>query len=221
MQTPSDSRGTPPSPSSSEVRFPLADGGELQAYQALPMYGSGPGIVLMHDSLSITPEAREIADWYAAHGFAVICPDLSACDEAGAVTSAARAMATLRDHASCIGVVCSVGFGSGGKLAYLLGTRHQPACVVAYYPVGIEQVLAEASTLGAPLLVHAAGKDARCPPPVQEQLVSALSPVKHVRIHRYPNQSHGFARWNGEQYDAGAAELANLRTLAFLVKHVI
>src|SRR5215831_3093108 len=125
------------------------DGGEFNAYLALPASGSGPGIVLLQEIFGINQTMRSIADWYARRGFVVICPDLfwrqergvqltdqtdaewkrafelyQGLDEAKAVEDAACALAFLRGHPACAGKVGAVGFCLGGKLAYLLAVRH-------------------------------------------------------------------------------------------------
>jgi carboxymethylenebutenolidase len=41
-----------------------------------------------------------------------------------------------------------------------------------------------------------------------------------VKIYVYPDEGHAFARPGGEHYDAAGAELANLRSLEFLVTHL-
>ena len=45
------------------------DGGEFDAYVALPASGYGPGIVVLQEIFGVNEFLRGIADWYAAHGF--------------------------------------------------------------------------------------------------------------------------------------------------------
>jgi carboxymethylenebutenolidase len=52
------------------------DGGEFDAYLALPASGYGPGIVVLQEIYGVNAYMRSVADWYAAHGFVAICPDL-------------------------------------------------------------------------------------------------------------------------------------------------
>src|SRR6266852_287172 len=139
------------------------DGGQFNAYLAVPSGGRGPGIVLLQEIFGVNQVMRDWADGYAARGFVAICPDLfwrqepgvqltdqteaewqrafqlyQGLDEAKAVTDTAAAMAFLRQHPACTGKVGVVGFCLGGKLAYLLAARHTPDCAVGYYGVGIE-----------------------------------------------------------------------------------
>jgi carboxymethylenebutenolidase len=221
------------------------DGGEFDAYMALPAGGSGPGIVVLQEIFGVNEFLRSVCDWYAARGFVAICPDLfwrqepgiqltdqtqaewqkafqlyQGLDEAKAVEDGAAAVEFLRKHPSCSRRVGAVGFCLGGNLAWLLAARYKPDCAVGYYGVSIEKTLNEADHLSSPLMLHIAEKDKYCPSEAQKQIHETLDPNPLVTIHDYPGQDHGFGRLAGEHYDAAAAELANLRTLEFFVRHL-
>src|SRR5205807_5528916 len=221
------------------------DGGEFDAYMALPAGGYGPGIVVLQEIFGVNEFLRNVWDWYAAHGFVAIGPDLFWRQEAGvqltdqteadvgkafqlyqgldiakAVEDSAAAVEFLRKHPACTGRVGAVGFCLGGNLAWLLSVRFKPDCVVGYYGVGIEKTLNEASNPRSPLMLHIAGKDQYCPPNAQKEIHGALDANPLVTIHDYPDQDHAFGRPGGEHYDANAAELANLRTLEFFVRNL-
>jgi len=215
------------------------DGGEFDGYLALPASGYGPGIVVLQEIFGVNDHMRHVADWYAAHGFVALCPDLfwrieprveltekdrnkafelyQKLDEAKAVEDSAAALEFLRKHTACSGRVGAVGFCLGGNLAYLLSVRFKPDCAVGYYGVSIEKSLDEAEKLSAPLLLHIAGRDQFCPPEAQAQIHATLDSNPLVTIYDYPEMGHAFARPSGEHYDAAAAELANLRSLEFFV----
>jgi carboxymethylenebutenolidase len=220
------------------------DGGEFNAYMAVPASGYGPGIVVLQEIFGVNQNLREVADWYAAHGFVALVPDLfwriqpgieltdkgddwkraidlyMKVDETKAVEDAAAALEFLRKHSSCSGRAGAVGFCMGGKLAYLLSTRFKPDCAVGYYGVGVEKSLDEAQNLGSPLLLHIAGLDKFCPPEAQSQIHATLDGNPLVTLHDYPGMDHAFARIGGEHYDVASAEIANLRTLEFFVRHL-
>ncbi len=221
------------------------DGGEFDAYTALPAGGFGPGIVVLQEIFGVNQFLRDVCDWYAAHGFVVICPDLfwrqernvelndkseagqqkafelyRGLDEAKAVEDSAAAVDFLRQHPACNGHVGAVGFCLGGNLAWLLSVRFQPECAVGYYGVGIEKSLSEAVKLSSPLMLHIAGRDHNCPPAAQQHIHDALGQNPLVTLHVYPEQDHAFGRPGGPHYEAAAAELANLRTLEFFVRHL-
>ena len=220
------------------------DGGEFDGYLALPASGYGPGIVVLQEIYGVNSYMRSVAEWYAAHGFVALCPDLfwriergieltdkgddwnraielyQAIDEAKAVEDSAAALEFLRRSGFCNGRVGAVGFCMGGNLAYLLSVRFKPDCAVGYYGVSIEKSLNEAKNLSGPLLLHIAQHDKFCPPEAQAQIHAALDVNPLVTIYDYPGLGHAFGRPGGEHYDAAAAELANLRSLEFFVNHL-
>ena len=221
------------------------DGGEFNAYLSLPTAGYGPGIVVLQEIFGVNEYMRQVADWYAAHGFVALVPDLfwrqepgiqltdrseaewqrafalyQGLDEAKAVEDSAAALEFLRQHPACSGRAGAVGFCLGGNLAYLLSVRFKPDCAVGYYGVSIEKALNEAKSLGSPLMLHIAGRDTFCSPEAQKQIHEALDANPLVTIHDYAEQNHAFGRPGGEHYDAAAAEIANLRTLEFFVSNL-
>ena len=227
------------------VQITSLDDKQFDAYLALPSGGYGPGIVVLQEIFGVNSYMRQICDWYAAHGFVAICPDLfwrqqpgieltdqsegewqkafqlyQGLDVGKAVEDSAAAVEFLRKHPACTGQVGAVGFCLGGNLAWLLSVRFTPDCAVGYYGVGIEKTLNEASGLSSPLMLHVASKDKFCPPEAQTQIHETLDANSLVTIHDYPEQDHAFGRPGGQHYDAAAAELANLRTLEFFVRHL-
>jgi carboxymethylenebutenolidase len=226
------------------IKLKSFDGGEFDAYLALPASGYGPGIVVLQEIYGVNRFLRNVADWYAAHGFVALVPDLfwriergveltdkgddwnkaielyQKIDEAKAVDDSAATLEFLRKHSACSGRVGAVGFCMGGNLAYLLSTRFKPDCAVGYYGVSIEKSLDEAKNLSAPLMLHIAGDDKFCPPEAQAQIHAALDKNPLVSIREYPNREHAFGRTGGEHYHAADAELAHLRSLEFHVHHL-
>lgn len=221
------------------------DGDQFDAYLSLPASGYGPGIVVLQEIFGVNQFMRDVCDWYAAHGFVAICPDLfwrqqrgveltdqseadwqkaftlyQGLDERKAVEDSAAAVSFLRAHPACSGRAGAVGFCLGGNLAWLLAVRFRPDCAVGYYGVGIQKTLDEAANLNCPLMLHIAAKDEYCPPEAQKQIHDALGTNSLATLHDYSEQDHAFGRTGGAHYDAAAAELANLRTLEFFVRHL-
>ena len=226
------------------VKIKSSDGGEFDAYVALPASGYGPGIVVLQEIFGVNQFLRGIADWYAARGFVAICPDLFWRQERGveltdqseaewqkafqlyqgldvdkAIDDAAASLEFLRRHPACSGRAGAVGFCLGGNLAWLLSVRYKPDCAVGYYGVGIEKTLSEVNGLANPLMLHIAGRDDHCPPAAQKQIHATLDENSLATIYDYPNSEHAFSR-PGKHYDAAAAELAHLRSLEFFVRHL-
>jgi carboxymethylenebutenolidase len=225
------------------VKIKSFDGGEFDGYVALPASGYGPGIVVLQEIFGVNQFLRGIADWYAAHGFVAVCPDLfwrqergvqltdsdegyqkafqlySGLDVAQAVKDSAATVEFLHQHATCNGRVGAVGFCLGGNLAWLLSVRFKPDCAVGYYGVGIEKTLNEVSGLTTPLMLHIGGKDEHCPPEAQQQIHATLDGHALAVIHDYPESEHAFGR-PGRHYDPAAIELAHLRSLEFFVRNL-
>lgn len=218
------------------------DGDEFDGYLALPASGYGPGIVVLQEIFGVNDYVRSVADWYAAHGFVALAPDLfwrlernvqltgadwdkaidfyQRIDEDKAVEDSAAALNFLRQHPACNGRVGAVGFCMGGNLAYLLSTRYKPDCAAGYYGVSIEKSLDEAKNLESPLLLHIAGQDKFCPPEAQAEIHRVLGPNELVTLYVYADRDHAFGRPGGEHYHAADAELADLRSLEFFIRQL-
>ncbi|MBV8845742.1 MAG: dienelactone hydrolase family protein [Bryobacterales bacterium] len=225
------------------IRIPSQDGGEFSAYMALPKKGKGPGVVVIQEIFGVTPFIRGICDHLASRQFTAIAPDLywrtnpgaelnesnpeparairAKTDDNKASDDAAAAIDFLRKHEACTGRVGVVGFCWGGMIAYLTAVRHKPDAAVGYYGVGIEKRLDLAKNLSCPLLLHFAEKDQFAPPEVVAQVKDAFGKDKRTTIWEYAGAGHAFARSGGAHFDPKAADLADMRSLSFLVEKVI
>ena len=228
-----------------EVTIHAADGGSFSAYLAAPKNGKGAGLLLIQEIFGVNRVMRDLADGFAAQGYAVMCPDLFWRQEPGIdITDQSEAewkkafalyqgfnadkgvddlkatLAALRKHAACTGKVGSVGYCLGGKLAYLMATRSDADANVGYYGVGIQDSLGEAKSIKQPLMLHIAGKDQFVPPEAQTKIKQGLQANPLVTLYSYPEQDHAFARVGGQHYDRAAADLANRRTADFFKQHL-
>ena len=228
-----------------EVTLRAADGGSFKAYLATPKSGKGPGIVLIQEIFGVNKVMRDLADGFAAQGYAVMCPDLFWRQQPGIqITDKTEAewkrafslfqgfnvdkgiddlkatLSALRQHPACSGKVGSVGYCLGGKLAYLMATRSDSDADVGYYGVAIPDQLNEAKNIKKPLMLHIAEKDQYCPPEAQKAIKEGLKGNALVTIHSYPGADHAFARVGGQHYDKAAADLANQRTAEFFKKNL-
>ena len=219
------------------ARVPSTDGGEFEAYLAVPAAGSAPGVVVLQEIFGANKNMRAVCDWLASEGFLAACPDLywrmepglemdesqrdrarelgSKLDQSKVAEDIGSTMEFLKRQPKCSGRVGTVGFCLGGRLAYLSAVRKKPNAAVSYYGVGIDTVLAEAGNLSCPMLMHFAELDKFTPPAAIDAIRGALAEPR-VTIQEYAGCDHAFARKGGANYNAEAAELANARTLAFL-----
>ena len=70
--------------------------------------------------------------------------------------------------------------------------------------------------LHAPLLMHLGEEDEFISRAAQAEIKAALARKPNATVYSYPGQRHAFSRHGGAHYNAGAAALANGRTVEFL-----
>jgi carboxymethylenebutenolidase len=232
------------------VEIAAKDGNAFAAYVATPVTLPAPGLVLMQYICGVNKVMRDIADRFAALGYLAAVPDLfwrqepgvaliddparptpaeekkslalnAGFDDAAAVGDLQATIDWLRASPDCTGKVGGLGYCLGGRTAYLMAARTDADCSVGYYGVNIDHYLAEASRIARPLLLHIAGSDMLCPPPVQAKIVAALQPLPSVRLETYPGAGHAFALDGGRNFDPAAAALANRRSEAFLAEQLV
>jgi carboxymethylenebutenolidase len=224
------------------IRVPVS-GGEMSAYMSLPKKGKGAGIVVLQEIFGVNESMRKVCDFLASRQFTAICPDLfwraepgvelkesesdrgralrGKMDDNQVTDDIAAAMDFLRKHPACTGEVGVVGYCWGGMLAYLTAVRHKPDAAVGYYGVGIESKLDLAKNLSCPLLLHYAELDQFASPEVSAKVRATYKDDRRVTVYDYPKVGHAFARPGGGHFDPKAADLADMRTLSFLVEKVI
>ena len=100
-----------------------AEGAGLACYLAMPDGGSGPGLLLLHDSDGLNDHAKHLANLYAEEGWVVASPDLGQQTDAEfalqLATTALSALAAVAETSGDIGVL---GHGPGAGLALLLAS---------------------------------------------------------------------------------------------------
>jgi carboxymethylenebutenolidase len=212
--------------------------GPFQAYQAIPASANGHGLVLIQEIFGVNQVMRDLADDFASQGFHVLVPDLfwriepgiditdqtpeemqqafSLFGRFGVDKGVMDIQATIDHLRQTHDHIGTVGYCLGGLLAYLAATRTSIDASVSYYGVGIQDLLAEAGPATKPLLVHIAAQDSFVNEAAQQVIVSNLSALPQIHIHRYAGLGHAFARQGGDHYDGAGAKLANQRTLKFL-----
>jgi carboxymethylenebutenolidase len=196
------------------IDFATAGGRVTSAYLAVPNAGSGPGLVLLHDLSDDDGDIRELCEFYAEEGYLVLGPKAFAVARgAGDIVAA---VAALRGRAECTGKVGALGFGLGGKLAYLAAAETEVDCAVSYYGFGIDFGLNVASLLGCAMTFHFAEKDPQIPPTAVARIAEAFTGRPEIAIHRYPGVAPGFDRKSRPNYDRVAAGLAHSRSIAML-----
>ena len=211
------------------------DGHEFNAWLAAPAGKPRGAVVVIQEIFGVNAHIRAVTDSFATEGYVAIAPALfdrvrkgieldyspDSMKEGFGYVQQLQPAQTLLDLAASIAVVRHagrvgvVGFCWGGKLAYVSGCELPIACGVAYYGGGIVQELSK--TPRCPMLYHFGANDSHIP----------LSDVDKIRaadtrgtFHIYPGAEHGFNCNMRGSFNAGSAQLARQRTLAFLAQHL-
>ena len=226
------------------ITIDAADGsGSFAAYLSVPAAGGGPGLLLAQEIFGINATMRAVADGFAEEGYVCLVPDLfwrmqpgielgygeadfekafgfyQRFDVDKGVDDLGQALAGLRARAECSGGAGVMGFCLGGKLAYLVATRHDPDIAVAFYGVAIEQSLDEADRLDCPILFHFAGRDQFVPPEAVQRVRDAVGGRPGVEIFEYPEVDHAFYnRDRDDVFHRPSAMMAHSRSIAALRK---
>ena len=219
------------------IDYTRPDGRTSSGYLALPPGSEGrapPGIILIQEWWGLKPHILEIADSFAAAGFATLAPDLcrgriaSDADEASHMMDGldfvdatdqdlAGALHHLQQvrHCTRVGVV---GFCMGGALTIAAAAR-LPGLSAASCFYGIPPLeLADPSRIAIPIQGHFADLDDWCTPDKVDALQVALKVP--AEIYRYHAQHAFFNSSRPEVFDAPAAGQAWERTLAFFNRHL-
>jgi carboxymethylenebutenolidase len=217
--------------------------GAFSAYVARPASAPSAAVVVIQEIFGVNQVMRDITDGLAGQGYLAVCPDLfwriepgiditdqseaewqrafalfNAFDVDAGVRDIAATIDAVRKDPGCTGKVGAVGFCLGGLLAFLTATRTDVDASVAYYGVGIDGRLDEATKLKKPLLLHIAEEDGFVPKEAQAAIIAVLKSNPLVEIHTYPGRDHGFARMGGQHWHEGDATTAGLRALALFKK---
>lgn len=223
----------------------LEGGGSFAAYLAEPEGSPRAAIVVIQEIFGVNEGIRRKCDAWAAKGYLAVAPDLfwrlepgveldpdvspeferalelmGRFDQDQGVKDIEAAIREVRNRMNQKGKVGCVGFCLGGRLAFMTSARTAVDASVAYYPVGIDNLLDEKDAIAKPLLIHIAGADGFVPPDVQAKMHSGLDDHPLVTLHDYPGEDHGFAAEMGKRRSEEAARLADSRTEAFFGAHL-
>lgn len=221
-----------------DIRINGSDG-EFGAYLAKPNTESAPGVLVIQEIFGVNKDMRAHCDMLASRGFIALCPDIfwrqepdiqltdgsdaewarafelyQGFDVGAGISDLKDSLEALRDMDECTGRVGTVGFCLGGKLVYMMACRSDADCNVAYYGVGIDEMLGESAHITTPTLLHVAEEDEFVNKEAQAKINESLASHSCVNVYNYPGVNHAFARHDGNHYDAQATELADDRTMA-------
>ena len=222
-----------------EIKVKAADhSGEFSAFVWEPKTKASVGaIIVIQEIFGVNDSLRETAQAYADQGFIAIAPDLfwrlepgvnisdkteaewkkafdlmNRFDQDKGIEDLKTTLAVARELPGCNGLVGTVGFCLGGRLAVMMATRSDADVNVSYYGVGLDGLSSEFKAISAPLMLHIAEKDEYVPLAAQDKIIEALEENEWVDAFIYPEVQHAFARVGGIHYDARAATIANGHT---------
>ncbi len=217
------------------LQLTAADGFKLAGYRADPAGRPKAGLVVIQEIFGVNHHIRNVADRFAALGYAALAPalfdraergidigyDAAAIERGRNLRTAISLDDTLKDMAAAIGSLQStgkvavIGYCWGGSLAFLAATRLSGlACAVGYYGGMIAAHAEEKPKV--PVLLHFGEKDSGIPMTDVRKVMAARPETK---VYIYP-AGHGFSCDERTSFDRPSHELALERSLAFMDKHL-
>jgi len=214
------------------IELSAPDGHSFSAYRADPTGTPRGGVVIIQEIFGLTRHICEVADQYAAQGYASFAPalfdrvrpaivlDYSQIQQGVETMMALQPSQTLLDvgatvdAAAAAGKTAVVGFCWGGTIAYVAACRLPISAAVSYYGGRILQYGERKPR--CPVMYHFGEQDQSIPPATVEK-VRQLHP--EGIFYTYP-AGHGFNCSERSSFDARSARLAFERSLGFLRTNV-
>jgi carboxymethylenebutenolidase len=225
--------------------------GTMRLYMARPQGGTaGPGVLVVHDAFGLTDQIQQTCQRFAEEGLVAIAPELyhglsprtAAYDDVAAaqglrqkvsdekvvdyLTTGLRFLGARGEVRS--GLCAAVGFGTGGRDAFLLATRNPDVLALVAYAGALTSAngtaapLDASAKLDAPTLLFFGEADETIPAEevalVQETL---LKQSKDFDVVTYPGAGQGFfCDAQPDRYHEESATDAWTRTVDFLYERL-
>jgi carboxymethylenebutenolidase len=226
-----------------QVELNVADGTTLRAYTAMPSgKGPFPGLIVFQEAFGVNRHIRDVADRFAAEGYAAIAPELfhrsappgfefpytdfesvkphfMAITEAGLEADTRAAWDWLHGQAEVRGdATACIGYCLGGRVAFLANAILPFKAAVSYYGGRIApDLIVRAPNLHGHHLFFWGGLDKHIPPESVEAVIDSLrkagKPYTNVVI---SDADHAFFCDDRPNYNEQAARESWAHTLAFL-----
>jgi carboxymethylenebutenolidase len=218
-----------------------ADWGRLDCYLARPIADEAnpPCVIVAHDKLGLTPYFESVARRLAAEGFVTLAPDYAsrfggtpaepgpALEVVGMATWASMVADTqtalhwLTSNGQSSAKVGAIGFGMGATAISHAITK-LPGLKAAVIFYGHPPPPSEVASIKTPLLLNFAGKDQFIDPEIPGSIDALKKAGVTYEVYVYENTVRGFDD-DGDtaHYEAGAANLAWSRTIAFLKANLV
>jgi carboxymethylenebutenolidase len=194
------------------ARFITSGSEEDGIMSAEPQPHGALGVVLA----GIPSGDRSTIEVYTTRGYEVVAVDVHDGTAVDAGLDAVRSAMTSLAKRVPGAKIAVVGYGFGGRYAYLAVTRLGADGAAALYGAGIGDYLGEASRAKLPLTFHFGDDDEFVPIDEIRRIKGALEGFATTEIYRYPGVGHGFALRGHAGYDEAAAIAAEQRVFAIL-----
>jgi carboxymethylenebutenolidase len=210
------------------IKLQAEDGFSFDAFECLPEGKAKGGLVIIQEIFGMTDQLKSVSRSYAADGFHVILPALFDRAEPGCVVPFDQAergrdimlsldadkvlldLAAAIERAGSARRVSVLGFCWGGGQAFWAACEFPLVSATSYYGTRLADMLDQ--TPRCPVLFHFGETDTHSPPDVIDAVRQA---VPTAELHTY-DAGHAFANDARPSYVPEAAELARMRSIAFL-----
>jgi len=220
-------------PISQFVNYP-APKMEIRAFLAHPKNGDKfPAVVIIHENRGLQPHIQDVTKRLAKEGFLSMAPDaltpaggtpddqaliadrLKSLDNDDTVNNMVAAVKYLQTHPLSTGKVGCTGFCWGGAMTNSVAVNSPDLnAAVPYY--GRQPAAEDVAKINAPIMAHYAENDPGINAGIEAFEEELKKQNKEYQIFIYPGTGHAFNNdTNPERYNAEAAKLAWIRTVAF------
>jgi carboxymethylenebutenolidase len=216
-----------------------SNGSSAEGYLATPASGRGPGLLVIQEWWGLVDHIKHLCDRFAEAGFVALAPDhyhgrqTRSPDDAAKllmalnITQAGQEMRGAADYLLAHAAVepkkvGAVGFCMGGQLALFAAAEHgdRISCAVDFYGVH-PNVKIDPVRLKVPVLGHFGTRDQSVPADRVNQMAAAVRAAGGVFEAHFYEADHAFFNDTRPQvYSKAAADLAWLRTIDFLKRHL-
>jgi carboxymethylenebutenolidase len=222
----------------------VADG-TFDLYVWVPDAGDGPGLLLIPEIFGVGKYIKAVGERLADLGYVVAAPEVfwriernfaTEHDEEGlgaamamigrfdfpnGVADLTAAYARLGELPEVTGGRGVIGFCFGGRMAYALASRVDPAVVVSYYGSGIAPALGEAAGIHCPIQFHFGESDPYIPNEEVAAIQKTMAGKANAEVHVQAGAGHAFDNHEAAMFHhPEAAEAAWALTTGFLEKHL-
>ncbi|PPQ26208.1 dienelactone hydrolase family protein [Rhodopila globiformis] len=216
------------------IQLKSADGFSFSAYVAGPANAT-KGVVVVQEIFGVNHHIRDMADRFAAQGYAVVAPALYDRVEKGVELGYTQAdidkgreyrmklsdADLIKDVEATAGHLSGkklgiVGYCFGGTVAWWGATRtNRFAAASCWYGGGIPGTRDERPN--CPVQMHFGEKDASIP---MHDVDAVRAAQPKVEVYVYPGAQHGFGCNERASFSKPDYEQAQQRTLTFFAKHL-